>query len=108
MPRPVALASFGHPVEAHLVALRLRSEGVSAWIDGELTGGLLAGVGLVRVLVDPADRGRAERLLREAQPPKRSSSADWVTGDLDAPRCARCGSLRVLRAWLRPMRCVNC
>jgi hypothetical protein len=96
--RPVAVAEYAQPHEAHLARLRLEAEGIPCDLQGEHAGGLAwppaAGI---RVCVRRWQEPLARRVLAECEP--RASSADWVTGDLDAPRCPSCGSLRV-RPWL--------
>ena len=93
--RLVEIASFAHPLEAHLAAARLRAEGVHVSLSGEHAAGLLSGVGGVRLWVSAVDRARAVESLAPQGPrtvaPRRS--AYFVTGDLDAPRCPRCGGL---------------
>ena len=93
--RLVEIASFPHPLEAHLAAARLRTEGVLVSLSGEHAAGLLSGVGCVRLWVREVDRARAVESLAPIGPrtgaPRRS--AYFVTGDLDAPRCPRCGGL---------------
>jgi DNA-directed RNA polymerase subunit RPC12/RpoP len=92
--RRVTVAVFGQPHEAHLARLRLEAEGIESEVHGEHMGGLAwppaAGIEL-RVRRWQEDLAR--QVLAECEP--RASSADWVTADLDAPRCPRCGSLRV-------------
>ena len=92
--RLVTVAVYDQPHEAHLARLRLESEGIECRLHGEHMGGLAwppaRGVHLrVRRWQEPA----ARRVLLDCEP--RESSADWITGDLEAPRCPRCGSLRV-------------
>jgi putative signal transducing protein len=93
--RLVEIASFPHPLEAHLAAARLRCEGVLVSLSGEHAAGLLSGVDCVRLWVREVDRARAVESLAPLSPktgaPRRS--AHFVTGDLDAPRCPRCGGL---------------
>ncbi len=93
--RLVEIASFSYPLEAHLAAVRLRTEGVRVHLSGEHAAGLLTGVGGVRLWVREFDRARAVECLapldQKTAAPRRS--AYFVTADLDAPRCPRCGGL---------------
>jgi len=95
--RPVTVAVFAQPHEAHLARLRLEVEGIPSELQGEHMAGLAwppaAGI---QLRVRRWQETVARRVLAECEP--RESSADWITGDLDAPRCARCGSLRVRAA----------
>ncbi|HYB13532.1 MAG TPA: DUF2007 domain-containing protein [Myxococcota bacterium] len=94
--RLVEVASFPRPLEAHLAAARLRSEGLLVSLSGEHAAGLLSGVDCVRLWVREIDRARALESLapvgKTTWAPRRRSSY-FVTADLDAPRCPRCGSL---------------
>jgi len=93
--RLVEIASFPRPLEAHLAAARLRSDDIPVSLSGEHAAGLLSGVGCVRLWVREVDRARAVQSLAPVGPttsaPRRS--AYFVTADLEAPRCPRCGSL---------------
>ncbi|HME72412.1 MAG TPA: DUF2007 domain-containing protein [Myxococcota bacterium] len=93
--RLVEIASFPYPLEAHLAAARLRTEGVLVSLSGEHAAGLLSGVDCVRLWVREVDRARAVESLAPLGPQARAPhrSAYFVTGDLDAARCPRCGSL---------------
>jgi hypothetical protein len=95
--RLVEIASFSHPLEAHLAAALLRTEGIPVSLSGEHSAGLLSGVDAVRLWVREIDRARAVESLAPLAPkaglPRRS--AYFVTGDLEAPRCPRCGGLAV-------------
>jgi len=93
--RLIEIASFPHPLEAHLAAARLRAGGVPASLSGEHAAGLLSGVDRVRLWVREIDRARAAACLAPPGPPGRPShrSAYFVTADLEAPRCPRCGGL---------------
>jgi len=97
--RLVEIASFPYPLEAHLAAARLRTEGVTVSLSGEHTAGLLSGVDCVRLWVRAGDRARAVESLTSLSPrtaaPRRSRH--FVTGDLHATRCPRCGGLAVER-----------
>ncbi|HBZ68669.1 MAG TPA: hypothetical protein DEP35_02515 [Deltaproteobacteria bacterium] len=91
----VEIASFPYPLEAHLAAARLRTEGVRVSLSGEHAAGLLSGVDSVRLWVRETDRARAVEALASLVPKSRAPrrSASFVTGDLEAPRCPRCGGL---------------
>ena len=92
--RLVEIASFPYPLEAHLAAARLRTEGVLVSLSGEHAAGLLSGVDRVRLWVREGDRVRAVQSLAPLAPkPSAQRSTYFVTGDLEAPRCPRCGSL---------------
>lgn len=98
--RRVAVARFDRPHEAHLARLRLEAEGIEATLEGEFAGGLAwAPIGVVRLCVRAWQEAAAREALADAE--TRATSADWLTDDLDAPRCPRCGSLRVWEP-LRP------
>lgn len=92
---PVPVAVFGHAVEAHLARAHLAAEGIEAELRGEHTAGVLVGVHGVSVVVPARDAERARALLASPSEPPRRDSEDWLTDDLDAPRCPGCGSLRV-------------
>lgn len=94
-PFPVAVAVFAHAVEAHLARAHLAAEGIEAELRGEHTAGLLVGVHGVSVVVPAPDADRARALLAPPTEQPRRDSEDWLTDDLDAPRCPACGSLRV-------------
>jgi hypothetical protein len=91
--RLVDIASFAHPLEAHLAAARLRIEGVPVSLSGEHAAGLLSGVDCVKLWVREIDRARAYESLAALAPKTGARSAYFVTGDLEAPRCPRCGGL---------------
>jgi len=93
--RLIEVASFPHPLEAHLAVARLRAAGVVASLSGEHAAGLLSGVDCVRLWVREIDRARAAACLAPLGPPGRPSrrSAYFVTADLEAPRCPLCGGL---------------
>jgi hypothetical protein len=95
--RLVEIASFPYPLEAHLAAARLRTEGVPVSLSGEHAAGLLSGVDCVRLWVRESDRARAVGFLSPVGPKAGGSrrSALFVTGDLEAVRCPRCGGLAV-------------
>jgi hypothetical protein len=97
--RLVEIASFPYPLEAHLAAARLRTEGVPVSLSGEHTAGLLSGVDCVRLWVRASDRARAVESLTTLGPRAgaRRRSRYFVTGDLQATRCPRCGGLAVER-----------
>jgi hypothetical protein len=86
--RLVAVAVYDRPHEAHLARLRLEAEGIECLIQDEHMGGL-TGPPLfsVRLHVRRWQRDRARAVLADCEP--RTGSADWVTGDLEAPRCPR-------------------
>lgn len=94
----VTIAAFRDPVEAHLARSRLECEGLACTLADEHTVGVnwlsSHAVGGVKLQVRERDRERALRILEEASA-RPTASAEWVTGDLDAPRCPGCGSLRV-------------
>lgn len=98
--RLVTIAAFSEPIEAHLARSRLECEGLSCSLADEHIVGVYwlstAAVGGVKLQVRERDREHALRVLEEASA-RPASSAEWVTGDLDAPRCPSCGSLRVER-----------
>jgi hypothetical protein len=92
--RPVTVALFHQPHEAHLARGRLESEGIHCALRDELMGSLAWPPDMgVRLCVPAWQAEHARRVLAACEP--RESSADWVTGELDALRCPRCGSLRV-------------
>ncbi len=96
----VTIAAFREPVEAHLARSRLECEGLACKLADEHTVGIdwlaSAAIGGVKLQVRERDRERALRVLEEVSS-RPVASAEWVTGDLDAPRCPGCGSLRVER-----------
>jgi hypothetical protein len=98
--RLVTVAAFSEPIEAHLARSRLECEGLTCSLADEHIVGVYwlstAAVGGVKLQVRERDREHALRVLEEASA-KPVSSAEWVTGDLDAPRCPACGSLRIER-----------
>lgn len=92
--RLVAVALYPQPHEAHLARLRLEADGLRCVLQGEHMSGLAwPPASGVRVLVPAWQRDAAQRVLAECD--AQTGSANWVTGDLDATRCPRCGSLRV-------------
>ena len=97
--RLVEIAAFPYPLEAHLAAARLRTEGVAVSLSGEHAAGLLSGVNCVRLWVRESDRARALAVLAPVGSKARTSrlSTDFVTGDLTATRCPQCGGLAVER-----------
>jgi DNA-directed RNA polymerase subunit RPC12/RpoP len=100
--RRVTVAWFDQPHEAHLARLRLEAEGIDCALEGEHAGGLACPpAASVRLRVRAWQEPAARTVLSACEP--RPSSADWVTGELDAARCPRCGSLRVAEP-LRPRR----
>ena len=98
--RPVTIAAFSEPIEAHLARSRLECEGIGCTLADEHIVGVYwlsaSAVGGVKLQVRERDREHALRVLEETSA-RPASSAEWVTGDLDAPRCPSCGSLRVDR-----------
>lgn len=96
--RLVTIAAFREPIEAHLARSRLECEGVRCALADEHIVGVYwlsaSAVGGVKLQVGEQDRERALRVLEEVSA-RSAASAEWVTGDLDAPRCPGCGSLRV-------------
>jgi hypothetical protein len=88
----VAVAAYRSVIEAHLARALLESEGLDAVLAGEHAAHLL-GVQSAELLVPADEAERAREILRAA--PARGVSEDFVTADLEAPRCARCGSLRL-------------
>lgn len=98
--RLITIAAFREPIEAHLARSRLECEGVTCKLADEHTAGVYAAaapaVGGVKLQVRERDRERALRLLEEASA-RPTASAEWVTADLQAPRCGACGSLRIER-----------
>jgi hypothetical protein len=94
------VAAFPQPVLAHIARGRLEAEGIECALADEnivAVQWLYSGaVGGVKLLVRESHQERALRILREADP-RRSSSSRWVTGDLDEPRCPRCGCLDLAR-----------
>ncbi len=105
--RLVTIAAFREPIEAHLARSRLECEGVACKLADEHIAGVYAGaaaaVGGVKLQVRERDREHALRLLEESSA-RPAASAEWVTADLDAPRCGSCGSLRIEREPLGPGR----
>jgi hypothetical protein len=92
--RLVPVAVYSLPHEGHLARLRLEAEGLRCVLQGEHMSGLAwPATAEVRLLVPAWQRERAAAVLSACAPQR--GSADWVTGDLDAPRCPTCGSLRV-------------
>jgi hypothetical protein len=100
--RLVAVTSCASPVEAHLARSRLEAEGIPAFVADEhivsVSWLYSAAVGGVKVLVRATDLEFARELLT-ARPLRRS--ALYVTDDLHAPRCPRCGSLAVEKHFAR-------
>jgi hypothetical protein len=98
--RLVTIAAFSEPIEAHLARSRLECEGVACSLADEHIVGVYwlstSAVGGVKLQVRERDREHGLRVLEEASS-RPASSAEWVTGDLDAPRCPNCGSLKVDR-----------
>ena len=98
--RLVTVAAFSEPIEAHLARSRLECEGLSCSLADEHIVGVYwlsaSAVGGVKLQVRERDREHALRVLEETSA-RPAASAEWVTGDLDAPRCPACGSLRVDR-----------
>lgn len=96
--RLVTIAAFREPIEAHLARSRLECEGVACKLADEHIVGVYAlsagAVGGVKLRVRERDREHALRVLEEASA-RPVASAEWITGDLEAPRCPACGSLRV-------------
>lgn len=100
--RLVVVARFDGPHQAHLARLALEAEGIEAELQGEFTGGLSwPPNGMVRLCVRAWQQQAAREALAASE--QTSSSADWLTDDLAAPRCPRCGSLRIAEP-LRPTR----
>ena len=102
--RLVAVASYASPIEAHLARSRLETAGIHAFVADEHIVAVhwlcSSAVGGVKVQVRLRDLDAARRLL-EAPPIRSSRSAHFVTDDLSAPRCQRCGSLEVERRYAR-------
>jgi hypothetical protein len=100
----VAVAAYSGPVEAHLARCRLEAEGIEAFVADEHIVSLQwlysAAVGGAKVQVRLRDAARARTLLA-APAPRRSRSALFVTDDLAAPRCPRCGSLEIEERFAR-------
>ena len=92
--RLVTVARFDQPHDAHFARLLLEAEGVDCTVLDECMGGLPTAGGWVRLEVRHWQASRARALLADCEG-RHETSADWVTADLDAPRCPRCGSLRV-------------
>lgn len=92
----VTAAAFGRPVDAHLARTRLEAEGIEAFVADEHIVSVhwlcSPAVGGVKVRVWAPDLERARSLLEIPRP---RHSARFVTDDLDASRCPRCGSLEV-------------
>ncbi|MCC6642088.1 MAG: DUF2007 domain-containing protein [Deltaproteobacteria bacterium] len=105
--RLVTIAAFREPIEAHLARTRLECEGVACKLADEhivgVYGGASSAVGGVKLQVRERDRERALRILEETSA-RPATSAEWLTADLDAPRCGSCGSLRLQREPLGPAR----
>jgi predicted Zn-ribbon and HTH transcriptional regulator len=89
-------------VEAHLVRSRLEAAGLQAFLTDEHIVSVQwlysSAVGGVKVVVPEADLEEAREIL--APPPARHS-ARFVTDDLQAPRCPRCGSLEIEKHFSR-------
>lgn len=102
--RLVVVASYASPVEAHLARSRLEAAGVDAFVADEHIVAVhwlcSSAVGGVKVQVRLRDLDAA-RLILEAPAIRSSRSARFVTDDLSAPRCPRCGSLEVERRYAR-------
>lgn len=98
--RLVTIAAFSEPIEAHLARSRLECDGLTCSLADEHIVGVYwlstAAVGGVKLQVRERDREHALRVLEETSS-RPAASTEWVTGDLDAPRCPSCGSLRVER-----------
>lgn len=98
--RLITVAAFNEPIEAHLARSRLECEGLVCSLADEHIVGVYwlstSAVGGVKLQVRERDREQALRVLEETSA-RPVASAEWVTGDLDAPRCPSCGSLRVER-----------
>ncbi len=99
--RLVTVASYPTPIEAHLARGRLEAEGLTPVLADEhlvaLHGLATLALGGVKLQVPAAEASRARRALAELATPL-PRSARFLTADLDAPRCAACGSLRVAPA----------
>jgi len=101
--RLVTVASYPSPIEAHLARARLEAEGLAPVLMDEhlvaLHGLAALALGGVKLQVPAAEAPDARRALAEVAtaPPR---SARFLTTDLEAPRCAVCGSLRVAPAAL--------
>lgn len=107
----MTVAAFSQPVEAHLARGRLECEGIECFIADEHIVGIdwlySAAVGGVKLKVRREERERAVALLETARRPH-TRSHDFLTADLDAPRCPGCGSLRIDRARVsRPLAVVS-
>ena len=102
--RLVPVASYASPIEAHLARSRLEAAGLQAFVADEHIVAVhwlcSSAVGGVKVQVRLRDLDAARRLL-EAPAIRSSRSARFVTDDLSAPRCPRCGSLEVERRYAR-------
>lgn len=96
--RPVTVASFLQPIEAHLARARLESDGIECFVVDEHIVGVqwlyAVAVGGVKLQVRSWQSEHAREVLASCQAETRTSS-DWITADLAAPRCPRCGSLRI-------------
>jgi hypothetical protein len=83
----MAVRTTYNPAEAHVLAARLQSEGIGAWVHQEPSGsafGITVGLlGELKVLVAERDYDAALALL-EQDPPKLAQDADQVIfGDED-------------------------
>jgi hypothetical protein len=94
----VAVASYGEPIAAHLARARLEALGIDCVLADEHVVGVSwlwsSALGGVKVLVRAGDAEAAERELEPTARPA-SPSSDWISADLDAPRCPECGCLRI-------------
>jgi predicted Zn-ribbon and HTH transcriptional regulator len=97
------VAAYGNPIEAHLTRCRLEAEGIEAFVADEHIVAVQwlysAAVGGVKVRVRARDWEQARRVLLTTA--RRSRSARFITDDLHAPRCPRCGSLEVQKRFAR-------
>jgi hypothetical protein len=92
---PVVVYESQGPLGAEVALAKLRSEGIQAMLRYEAVGRVLGltidGLGLVQVLVNPADVGRAAELLEEIQPGcEGADTSDEACVDDDPPEDVAC------------------
>ena len=89
------VATYQQPVVAHLARGCLEAEGIECRLADEHIVGVqwlyATAVGGVKLKVRERDQEWARTLLGDVG--REHPSARWITGDLERPRCVRCGCL---------------
>ncbi|MBN1430275.1 MAG: DUF2007 domain-containing protein [Anaerolineae bacterium] len=97
----VTIATFSHPVQAHIVKARLEAEGIWAFVADEstITANWLMSIALggVRLQVNGKDAENALDILDQAPEPieweEEDADGEEESGDSNDPeKCPRCGS----------------